>query len=180
MVDESERQVDEGSVVENLEKNGQEFDQIVDIRVRKKRGFDLTFKLAVVKYAEQHSGEGAARQFHMDLNSIREWKKQKSEMTFQADSDGKCARLSGGGRKKVSEELEAKPCQWIHHMRGWNLRVSRKMIRVKAKEMYAVADDKRDGGAFEASVSWLFRFLRRNNFSLRTKTTVAQRDAPID
>ncbi|CAJ1057871.1 Pogo transposable element with KRAB domain [Xyrichtys novacula] len=45
--------------------------------------------------------------------------------------------------------------------------------------MYAVVDDKRDGWAFEASVGWLFRFLRRNNFFLRRKTTVAQKDAPI-
>lgn len=80
----------------------------------------------------------------------------------------------------MSEELEAKLCQWIHHRRGRNLRVSRQMIRVKAKEMYAEMGDKTGGGAFEASVGWLFRFLRRNNVSLRGKTTVAQRDAPID
>ena len=119
MADESEQQVDE--VVENLENNGQEFDLNANMRVKKKRKFDLTFKLAVVRYAEQHSGEAAARQFHVDPRRIREWKKQKSEMTFQADSDGKRARLSGGGRKKASEELEAKLCQWIHHMRGRNL-----------------------------------------------------------
>ena len=88
--------------------------------------------------------------------------------------------MSGGGRKKVSEELESKLVQWIHHMRGRNLRVSRKMIRLKAKELYSMASDKRDGKVLRATVGWLYRFLRRNNFSLRRKTTVAQKEAPID
>ena len=152
-----------------------------NLRGKKNRKFDVKFKLAVVKYAEQNSGLAAARQFNVDPKRVREWKQKKGELLSQSAIDGKRARLSGGGRKKVSEELDANLCQWIHHVRGQNHRVSRKMIRIKAKEMYATASDKRDDGVvFGATSGWLNRFLRRNNFSLRRRTTVAQKDAPVE
>ena len=84
---------------EDAENYHEEIDENANLRGKKNRKFDMTFKLAVVKYAEQHSGEAAARQFNVDPKRVRDWKKLKSEMTFQADSDGKRARLSGGGRR---------------------------------------------------------------------------------
>jgi Brinker DNA-binding domain len=47
---------------------------------KKRRSFDLTFKLKVLKYAEQSSGEAAARHFAVEPKSIRIWKKQKSSL----------------------------------------------------------------------------------------------------
>lgn len=45
------------------------------------------------------------------------------------------ARLPGGGRKKVREELDIKLSDWIHSMRDKH-RVSRAMIPNKALEIY--------------------------------------------
>ncbi len=163
-----------------MEENGQQRNTNGSQRRKKNKKYDATFKLGVIKYAEQTSGEAAARAFNVDPKRVREWKKQKGELTLLANKDGKRARLSGGGRKKVSQELESTLTQWIHHMRGRNLRVSRKMICVKAKELYAGVGDRRDGEVFRATRGWLSRFLRRNNFSLRRRTTVAQKDAPIE
>lgn len=50
------------------------------------------------------------------------------------------------------------------------------MIRMKAKEIYVNASDSRDGEDFAASAGWIDRFLERNNFSVRRRTTVAQKD----
>lgn len=67
-------------------------------------------------------------------------------------------------------------CEWIKSIWARHLRVSRKMIRMKAKEIYASVSDSRDGEDFAASAGWLDRFLNRNNFSVRTRRTVAQKD----
>ncbi|ROJ25353.1 Pogo transposable element with KRAB domain [Anabarilius grahami] len=133
----------------------------------KRKKYDLTFKLTVVKFAEQNSGEAAARHFSVDPKRVREWRKNKAER----------ARLRGGGRKKASEELEVSVCEWLHSMRAKHLRVSRKMIRAKAKEVYATVSDGRDEESFTASAGWLDKFLRCNDFSVRRRTTVAQKDA---
>ena len=44
------------------------------------RSFDLEFKLKVLEYAREHTGEAAARKFNVDGKRIREWKKQKDEL----------------------------------------------------------------------------------------------------
>ena len=84
----------------------------------KRKKYDLTFKLTVVKFAEQNSGEAAARRFSIDPKRVREWRKHKAELQRLSEEDDKRARLQGGGRKKVSEELEVSVCEWIHSMRA--------------------------------------------------------------
>ena len=65
---------------------------------------------------------------------------------------------------------------WVISKRACHERVSRKMIRAIAKEMYTTVSDGR-GEEFAASVGWLNRFLRRNNFTSRRHTTIAHKDA---
>lgn len=50
------------------------------------------------------------------------------------------------------------------------------MIQVKAAEIFHEMTDCRDEN-FNASRGWLERFLKRNHFSLRKRTTLAQSDA---
>ncbi|KAK0155317.1 Pogo transposable element with KRAB domain [Merluccius polli] len=142
-----------------------------------RKKYDLKFKLSVVKFAEQNSGEAAARHFSVDPKRVREWRKNKSELQHLSEEDSKRARLRGRGRKKSSEELELQVCEWIHSMRARHLRVSRKMIRKKAKEIHATVSDSADVDVFAASAGWLDKFLQRNNLSVRRRTTVAQKDA---
>ncbi|KAM4625025.1 uncharacterized protein ACJ7VT_003510 [Polymixia lowei] len=141
-----------------------------------RKKYDLKFKLSVVNFAEQNSGEAAARHFSVDPKRVREWKKNKLELQRLPEEDCKRARLRGGGRKKTSQEMELALCEWIHGMRAQHIRVSRKMIRAKAKEIYATVSDS-NGEYFVASPGWLDRFLNRNDFSARRRTTLAQKDA---
>ena len=73
---------------------------------RERRKFDVKFKEQALRYAAEHSGEKAAKQFNTDPKQIRYWKKQKNELMA---ADNKRSRLTGGGRKKVSEDMECLP-----------------------------------------------------------------------
>ena len=63
--------------------------------------YHLKFKLSVVKYAEENSGEAAARCFSVDQKRVRE-----TELERLSEEDINRARLPAGGRKKASEEPE--------------------------------------------------------------------------
>lgn len=103
-----------------------------------RRKFEIKFKEKVLQYAEETSGEEAAKRFDIDPRRIRYWKKQKTELL---SADKKRARLTGGGRKKVSMELEGKLSEWIYQMRDKHNRVYRKMIQKKALEIYSSVSD---------------------------------------
>uniref|UniRef100_A0A672HC15 HTH CENPB-type domain-containing protein n=1 Tax=Salarias fasciatus TaxID=181472 RepID=A0A672HC15_SALFA len=145
------------------------------VQCRNKK-YDLKFKVAVVNYAEQNSGEAAARHFSVDPRRVREWRKNKTALQRLSEVDSKRARLRGGGRKKASEELEVNMREWVIGKRLRHERVTRKMIRVKAKEIFTTVSDSSDE-RFSASAGWLDRFLHRNNFTCRRRTTIAQKDA---
>ncbi|KAL2099474.1 hypothetical protein ACEWY4_003868 [Coilia grayii] len=142
-----------------------------------KRKFTVAFKLEVLKHATENSGEQTARHFNIDARQVRAWKKQKNALVDAAKLiSPRRARIQGGGRRPVSEEMEATLSCWIQERRKRYLRVSRRMIQVKATELFPEMSDCQ-GENFNASRGWLERFLKRNNFSLRKRTTMAQSDA---
>ena len=96
----------------------------------------------------------------------RDWRKNQTEFQCLSDEVRNGARLHGGGRKKASKELELNMRDWVISRRACHKRVSHKMIRVMAKQMYATMSDSR-GEEFAASAGWLNRFLCRNNFTSR-------------
>ena len=68
--------------------------------------YDLKFKLSVIKYTEENSGEAAARRFSVDPKRGRDGRKNQTELQRLSEEDSNRARLPGGGRKKASEEPE--------------------------------------------------------------------------
>ena len=62
-----------------------------------KRKRNIKFKLAVIKFTEQTSGEATARQFGMNPKQVRI---VNSHFNFYFEVDQKRARLQGGGREK--------------------------------------------------------------------------------
>ena len=109
----------------------------------------------------------------VDGKRIREWRSQK-EVLEQLYDDGqkKRLRLDGAGRKIKSDQLEQRLREWISSQRESRLRVSRKMIQKKALEWYR---EENQDNEFTASNGWLEKFLERNGFVLRRKTTVSQK-----
>jgi hypothetical protein len=93
---------------------------------------------------------------------------------LQDGKDKKRKRVEGGGCKTVSEDMDRQLIQWIFNMRGRQLRVSRKMIRLKAAEIYDNCEDA-TRCTFKASRGWLDKFMHRNELSVRRRTTIAQK-----
>ena len=90
-------------------------------------------------------------------------------------------RLEGGGRKCNYGELEEELVLWIHGMRSKMLHVSRKMIMFKAKKMM---DEKKHRSCNSTFIrckqgGWGEKFMKRHGFSLRRKTTTAQKDPSL-
>ena len=69
---------------------------------------------------------------------IREWRKDKDAIEeLKAKPKGKHReRLDGGGRKGFAERLDDLLLEWIYGRRANGLRVSRKLIKVKARQIY--------------------------------------------
>ncbi|XP_020555814.1 zinc finger protein 37 [Oryzias latipes] len=145
----------------------------------KKRSFDLAFKLRAVAYAKEHSGEESARHFGVDSKRIREWRKQMGDMEKTiAEKGATSKRLRGGGAKKASDELENLVLTWITEQRRKGGRVSRKMIRMKAKKIFdkEIDEASKRKETFTASSGWLDKFMKRHQLLLRRKTAPAQKD----
>ena len=87
------------------------------------------------------------------------------------------SRLSGGGTKPLSAELEEVLLEWIESRRAGGLRVSSKLTMKKAEIIYRdLTGDNNVGEDFKASRGWFQKFMKRNGLSLRRKTSVAQQD----
>uniref|UniRef100_A0A3B3CJF2 HTH CENPB-type domain-containing protein n=1 Tax=Oryzias melastigma TaxID=30732 RepID=A0A3B3CJF2_ORYME len=145
----------------------------------KKRSFDVAFKLRAVAYAHQHSGEESARHFGVDPKRIRDWRKQAGDLEkMAAEKRGASKRLRGGGAKKASDKLEKLVLMWIIDQRRKGARVSRRMIRLKAKKIFdlEINDDSKRKETFTASAGWLDKFLKRHQLLLRRKPALVQKD----
>ena len=121
---------------------------------QKNKNYDLKFKLSVLKYAEEKSGETAARHFSVDPKRVRDWWKTKMELQCLSEEDSKRASLHAEGRKKAELSVNghaAREC--LAKWSGWWLNK-------------CTPRDSRDE-EFAASAGWLNHFLRRNNFTCR-------------
>ena len=82
----------------------------------------------------------------------------------------------GGGRNCLDAELEEEVACWVYSMRQKMLHASRKMM-FKAKNIFDdITTDPASRDVFVASREWYEKFMRRHGFSLRPKTTTAQKD----
>ena len=100
---------------------------------------------------------------------IQNWRRAKA--TIEASVAAGCAkkqRLTGGGRTQRYSVVNVGVRDWIKRKRSDQQCVSRRMIRLEAKHIARESDGCDD---FSASLGWLQKFLRRNNFTLRATTT---------
>lgn len=147
---------------------------------KKIQKYSLDLKKQVIAHAEVHGNRPASRHFEVNERRIREWRAKKSEIVkLVAAKKGKQrSKLSGGGRKPLSTNLEEILMEWIDSRRASGLRVSCKLIMKKAEITYRSmkAGNNEDVEEFKASRGWFTRFMKRNGLSLRRKTSVAQQD----
>ena len=99
----------------------------------------MELKREAIGYAENHSNHKAADKFNVAVKRIREWRQNKSKI-FESTTKPKNKRLEGGGRKPLDIQLENQLVEWVYDRRSKGLRVSRKLIMVKAKCLYERMD----------------------------------------
>ena len=110
-----------------------------DSKRRKLHSYTLEFKLnAIGEVKKSKSKEATARKFGVAPKRIREWCKQEEKLKAMAShsSQSQCKRLDGGGRRPLLDTLEERVFEWIESMRSRRLRVTRKMVKREALNIF--------------------------------------------
>ena len=100
--------------------------------------YSVDFKLEVIRYAASHSIHAAAKKYRVDRNSIRQWRKKEEKMAELKDvtpGGSKQQRLDGAGRHITNENIEENLLAWIFERRNNGIRVSRKLLMIKATKL---------------------------------------------
>lgn len=131
--------------------------------------YTAKFKLRVVEVAEEEGNRAAARQFQVNESHVRYWRKQKDRLL-----DTKPARKAFRGPKQGKfPEVEKELLVYVEKLRNSGCAVSVEMLQFEARRI-ATANGV-SIASFKASRGWISRFMRRNDLSIRRRTTLCQR-----
>ena len=131
----------------------------------KRLAYNVEFKLKAIDYAKEHGNRPAAREFRINECMVRRWRQQEDELRLTRKT-----KKSFWGRKARWPGLEDRLYRWISEQRAAGRSVSTVAVRIRAK---AIANELHIQ-EFQAGVSWCFRFMKRRQLSIRTRTTVCQ------
>ena len=155
----------------------------------KRKAYTVETKIQALNFLQEHANvEKSAREFNVSAKTIRDWRGKEPELRKLASccSTNKRSRLEGAGAKLTNEEMERELAEWILSMRQKRLRVSRKMIQRQALILFSDFCARKEAEnldtntstgkrSFVASNGWLQKFLQRNDFTLRKRTTLSQK-----
>ena len=138
-----------------------------------RKRYTVQYKLEMIEASKNYSSQREfAAKHNFDESLIRLWR--KSEPKLRESTKDTRFKVEGGGRKPLSYDLEFELSKWIMEQRNENLCVSRKLIQEKALDMA----NKKGLTDFKASMTWVQKFMDRNGFTIRRKTTQSQRLPP--
>lgn len=137
----------------------------------KRSSYTANFKLQVVAFAEKSNNSVAARHFSINEKQVREWRKNRSALSEMPKSK-KAAR----GQRPRFHALEERLAAWITDKRVNGLIITRTAIRIRALNLMKMPEFAQKAPKdFVASAGWCDRFMRRNNFTVRARTKLAQK-----
>ncbi|KAM7390881.1 hypothetical protein PAMA_008875 [Pampus argenteus] len=139
---------------------------LTTLKMAKRHAYEAQFKLKAISYAEEYGNRAAAREYKINESMVRKWRKLENELR-----QVKKTQLSFRGHQARWPELEERLEQWIVEQRASRRSVSTVTIRLRA---VTLAEEMKSEH-FQGGPSWCWRFMKRCNFSIRTRTTVAQR-----
>jgi len=131
-----------------------------------RKSYTAEHKLEVVAYAKEHGNRAAGRQYGVGETSVREWKKAEEELKMLQPR--KRARRGQSAKWPILEDNLA---SWVHAQRDAGRAVSTVNIRMKAKTMAVEMGIMN----FLGNPSWIYKFMKRKQLSVRVRTTVGQR-----
>ncbi|KAF4798800.1 hypothetical protein TURU_060639 [Turdus rufiventris] len=141
---------------------------------QRRLAYDADFKLKAINHAKQHGNRDAAREFNINESIVPKWRQQDDDLRL-----AKKTKKSFRGHKARWLQLEDRLERWISKQRPVVTLYPEvpckpqcfKNVRIQAK---AIAN-KMGMQDFKAGSSWCFRFMKRQQLSIRTRTTVSQR-----
>ena len=131
----------------------------------KRHAYEAILKLKAIKYLVKHGNRAAVRKFNVNESMLRKRRKQEGALR-----QVKLNKLSFRGHKARWPQLENRIEQWVIELRTASRSVSTVSIRLKAKAFVRELDT----NDFQGTPSWCFRFIKRHNLSVRTRTAVSQ------
>ncbi|XP_032912976.1 activating transcription factor 7-interacting protein 1 isoform X3 [Catharus ustulatus] len=137
---------------------------------QRRAAYEADFKLKAINYAKEHGNRSAAREFNINESMVRNWRKQEDNLRLV-----KKTKKRFSGRKARWPQIENRLNQWILEQRAAGRSFSTVAIQIQAK---AIAHEM-NISEFKAAPSWCFRFKKRQQLSIRTRTTVSQ-ELPAD
>ena len=141
---------------------------------QKRRAFTVEFKKTVVKFEMENTNRLAAQKFSVEPICVREWRENFEKIISTKSSK---QQLEDRGWKCFDSVLEEKLVAWVYEQHDKMLHVSRKIIMFKVKKMFDNEnEDLAARETFVASRDWCEKFMTRHRFSLRRRTTTAQKD----
>ncbi|KAF4791822.1 hypothetical protein TURU_127063 [Turdus rufiventris] len=123
------------------------------------------FKLKAIDYAKEHGNRPAAREFSINECMVRRWRQQEDELRLTRKT-----KKSFRDHKARWPGLEDRLYRWISEQRAGGRNLFTVAIWIQAK---AIANQLHIE-EFKAGASWCFRFMKRWQLSVRTRTTVCQ------
>lgn len=128
--------------------------------------YTIAKKHQVVKYAKEHSIYQASKHFHLSPGTIGPWMK----IDFSKENTV-LFRVAGSGRKlSYPIEKEEQLVAWVLEQRDLHLAVTIQHIIDQA-----ILTIQPSTPSFQGTRGWVQKFMRRNNLSLRAKTSIAQK-----
>uniref|UniRef100_K7GBW1 HTH CENPB-type domain-containing protein n=1 Tax=Pelodiscus sinensis TaxID=13735 RepID=K7GBW1_PELSI len=115
------------------------------------KSYTADFKLSVVTYAKENGNRAAGRKFSINEKSVCEWRKE--DVDIEKLNPHKRAHQ---GKKAKWPNLEENLAKWV---------LARRAIKLKARLMAM---------EMKSSGNWVYKFMKRNNLSVRARTSVGQ------
>lgn len=148
----------------------------------KRQKYSVKFKAEAVDLANRTSVTAAAKKLKVTRKMVREWKANIDDLKAAGPgtkADKRC-RVAGGGRKLMSNALDARLKDWYNDAYERRDPISRRILLLQSRAIRAeLLDENPDLENLKLSKGWLDGFCQRHRLVLRRRTTVCQK-APVD
>ena len=138
----------------------------------KRRHYTAAFKRKVIRFAEKNYNSAAGRVFGVSECNVRRWRHD----SIKIFSCVATRNAFSGPQKGKYEELETNLNDFVISQRAKGLPISSEIFQVKAKKIARTSGILRT--EFGASRSWVQKFMAREGFSLRRRTSSCQKLPP--
>lgn len=131
---------------------------------KKSRSYSLSFKLSVVKFAEESSKSAAAREFDVSENLVDKWCKSG----LSAEDDGR-------KKSRVPAELEKELVAWVKDMQSSGSHITGRAVAEKARFLcHNKAEYSSELSDFKFTYNWYTKFMRKHGLPMFRKKDKAQ------